>query len=110
MTAKIEIFTSPTCPYCPGAVKAAREFAKGNDVQVVENSTATMQGSKRAEEYDVRSVPTLVITGPGSSERIGYVGIPSQSGLKKMVNIALGKEGWEEPEGLLSKIKKKLGG
>ncbi len=112
--AKIEIFTSPTCPFCPGAVKAAKELSKEReDFKIEETSTGTEKGRKRANSLDVRSVPTLFITGPGTEERIGYIGVPSKQALNKMLNIALGKEKWESKEGkegLFSKIIKKIGG
>lgn len=106
MKVKIEVFTSPTCPHCPHAKKAAAEFAKDNDeIKVVETSTATNEGRKRSQNFGVRSVPTLFITGPGTSERIGFVGTPSQSQLRRMANIALGEENWPEQEpGFFSKL------
>ena len=104
--AKIEIITSPTCPHCPSAKNAAIEFAKDNDVKVIETSTYSTKGQQRAQHLGVRSVPTMFITSPLNPERIGFVGVPSQRQLKKMVNIALGKEEWEQKQGLLSKIKK----
>ena len=106
MKVKIEVFTSPTCPHCPHAKKAAAEFAKDNDeIKVVETSTATNEGRKRSQNFGVRSVPTLFITGPGTNERIGFVGTPSQSQLRKMANIALGEENWPEKQpGFFSKL------
>lgn len=108
---KIEIFTSPTCPYCPSAVKLAKELLKErNDFKIVESSTGTEYGRKRAQSFDVRSVPTLFITGPATNDRIGYVGVPSKNSLNKMLNIASGKEKWPEQkkESFFSKIIKKF--
>ncbi len=106
---KIEVFTSPTCPHCPHAKKAAFDFAGERDyVKVVESSTATSKGKKRADNFGVRSVPTLFITGPGTPDRIGFVGTPSQKQLEKMTKIALGKENWPEEKGLFSRIAEKL--
>ena len=107
MKAKIEIFTSPTCPYCPRAVQVAEELGRErDDIKIIETSTYSHKGSRRAENLGVRSVPTLFITGPGYPDRIGYIGAPSKEKLGKMVNIALGKEQWEQPEGLLSRLMK----
>ncbi|MEM3373916.1 MAG: thioredoxin family protein [Candidatus Woesearchaeota archaeon] len=109
---KVEIFTSPTCPYCPHAVKLAKELLKErNDFKIVETSTGTYEGRKRAENFDVRSVPTLFITGPGTQERIGYVGVPSKNTFNKMLDIALGKEKWpeqEKKESIFSRLFNKL--
>jgi len=110
--AKIEVYTSPTCPHCPHAKKVVGEFAKDNEeVKFVEVSTATHDGQKRAQRMNIRSVPTLVITGPGTSETIGYVGVPSNNQLKKMIDIALGKDDFEEAQetGFKRFLKKILG-
>jgi glutaredoxin len=107
--AKIEVFTSPTCPFCPGAVKVAEELAKDMPgIKVVETSMGTEKGRKRAQNNDVRSVPTLFITGTGYPDRIGYVGAPSKDKLKKMVNIATGNEKWEEPVSFFARLTKRL--
>jgi hypothetical protein len=46
---KIEVFTSPTCPFCPSALKLALEIEKErSDVKVLESSTGTNQGQRRA--------------------------------------------------------------
>jgi len=107
MKAKIEIFTSPTCPYCPRAVSVAQELKKErDDIKIIETSTYSAKGQKRARMLGVRSVPTMFITGPAYPDRIGYVGAPSKSRLNQMVNIALGIEEWKQPESLWSKLKK----
>ena len=109
MKAKIEIFTSPTCPHCPKAVKKAEELAKErDDIKILEISTATKNGQKKARELNVRSVPTLFITGPGYEDRIGHVGVPSRNALEKMIAIALGKEQWKEKKSLFSRIAEKI--
>lgn len=107
----IEVFTSLTCPHCPHAKKVALKVSKDrDDVKIVETSIATKQGQKRSRSFQIRSVPTLIITGPGSDENIGYVGTPSENQLNKMINIALGKEEWkqENNESFFQKVAKKL--
>lgn len=107
---KIEVFTSPTCPHCPHAKKAAMKFAEAReDIKVIETTTASPNGRKRADSFGVRGVPTLFITGPGTDERIGFVGTPSQSQLSKMAGIALGQDEWpEEQPGLFSRLFSKI--
>ena len=111
---KIEVLTSPTCPFCPQALRVARELSKEKaGIKVIETSTGTKDGSRRAEQNKVRSVPTLFIKGSAFPDRIGYVGVPAKEKLAKMVNIALGEEEWieEKKESIfsrLSKIKIKL--
>jgi len=106
---KIEVFTSPTCPHCPHAKKAVADFAKDRkDVKFVETSTYSSAGQKRAANYGIRSVPTLIITGPGTAERIGYVGTPSKNQLERMTNIALGKDEFPQQENIFTKIMNKF--
>ena len=107
--AKIEVFTSPTCPHCPKAKANVDEFAKGrDDIRIIHTNTGTSDGARRAQQFDVRSVPTIFVTGPGYPDRIGYIGVPSKDRLGKLVDIALGKEEWKEEEPVLKKIADKL--
>jgi thioredoxin-like negative regulator of GroEL len=80
-------------------------FARDRDVKVTETSTYSQHGQKRAREFGVRSVPTLFITSTGNPERIGFVGVPSEKQLNKMINLSLRIEDWEKPQSLLSKIR-----
>ena len=109
MKAKIEVFTSPTCPHCPSAIRLAKELAsERDDVRVIESSLAIGKNRKRAERLGVMSTPTLFITGPAIQHRIGFRGTPSKKSLIKAVNIALGLEEMEEPEPVGEKIKRFL--
>jgi small redox-active disulfide protein 1 len=106
---KIEIFTSPTCPHCPHAKRIAMAVAKTREVKVIETSTYNKEGQKRANHYNIRSVPTLFITSPEIPDRIAFAGVPSENQLNRMLDIAEGKENWpEKKEGLFSRIAKKL--
>lgn len=112
MTAKIEVFTSPTCPHCPSAVNLAKEIAKErDDVKVELTSTATNHGSKRARTLDVMSVPTTFVTGP-EFDRIGFRGLPKKSSLIDAIDISLGLKSWEETvknnKSIFQKIKEKI--
>ena len=110
----IEIYTSPTCPHCPHAKNAVSKFIQNRtDVDVKDYNTYTKEGQKKAQLNQIRSVPTLIITGPGTNERIGYVGAPGQAQLQKMVDIALGVDKFEEKEsktGFFNKIINKIKG
>ena len=56
---RIEIFTSPTCPHCPGALELAREVEREReDVEVVELSTLSEEGRKKAQEFEKRGSTT----------------------------------------------------
>ncbi|MGM5484830.1 MAG: thioredoxin family protein [Nanobdellota archaeon] len=106
MKAKVEVFTSPTCPHCPSAVKVAKEITAGReDAETEEMSVATNEGRSKAQKYGIMSTPTLIINGPEHPEPIGMTGTPSRNGLSKAINISLGRERWEEKKkGLFDKF------
>ncbi|MEM4755843.1 MAG: thioredoxin family protein [Candidatus Woesearchaeota archaeon] len=106
MAVKVEVFTSPTCPYCPRALAVAKEVAKEHEgVKIIETSTMTSSGRKRAMQFSILSVPTVLITGPATQEPIGIRGVPSKSGLIKAIAIANGQEVFEEKKSLLDHVK-----
>ena len=112
MTSTINIFTSPTCPNCPPAVKLAKEVAQEReDTKVIEISTVTTIGQQLARKYEIMAVPTLLVGGPSNSQKIGLRGTPSKKDLIKAVEISLGLSQWEEKEkkqGIMSKMLKKF--
>lgn len=62
---KIEIYTSPTCPYCPAALRMLQK-AVGiykEAIEVTEVSVASSEGQQLAAVYDVQATPTIVIDG-----------------------------------------------
>ncbi|MDR3223191.1 MAG: MJ0307 family thioredoxin [Methanobrevibacter sp.] len=72
MVFKIEVFTSPTCRYCPTAkdivMKAKEQLQDKIDVEEVN----IMEDKKRANAYGVMAVPTIVIDGV-----VEFVGTPA---------------------------------
>jgi glutaredoxin-like protein len=58
----IEVLVTPSCPYCPSVVSLAHELAMANP-----NITATMIQTEEfpeiAEQYNIRSVPHIVLNG-----------------------------------------------
>lgn len=102
---KIEVFTSPTCPHCPRAVKLAKEIeAERDDVKVIETSTGTMSGHKRAETFNIMTVPTVLVKGP-KHDIIGFRGPPMKKELNHAIDISLGLDNMpEKKQGFLSKI------
>jgi len=90
---KIEVFTSMTCPFCPGAVRATKKLLADNPeleskVTWEELSTRSPEGSRKASAYGIRSVPTIVVTNK-RGERGAHVGEPSQGTYLKMINEML---------------------
>ena len=63
MAHKIEVFTSPTCPHCPGAVKVVEEAkAKlGDEIEVQILSIADPANRDLAIDYGVHAVSRRII-------------------------------------------------
>lgn len=70
---KLELFYSPTCPYCPLAKKMVAEVAPqfGDKLDVEEVNTWTPEGQRRAIAYGIHAVPTIAIAG-----KVKFVGVP----------------------------------
>ena len=70
----VEVFTSPTCPHCPGAVMAADEAKKqlGDKIDVKVVDTAETENIQKARDYGISAVPTIVIDG-----NVEFIGAPS---------------------------------
>lgn len=84
MAIKLEVFTSPTCPYCPMAKEVAEE-AKGNfgdsiDIEYVDITT----DRQRAIDYGLMAVPAIAING-----EIKFVGAPSLEELETSIKQEL---------------------
>lgn len=59
---KIQVFVTPTCPYCPKAVGTAHKFALINK-NITGEMVESLEFSNEAEEVGVSSVPHIVING-----------------------------------------------
>ncbi len=71
MTVELEVFTSQSCPYCPMAIEVVDEAKKelGDAVNVAKLDVAV--NPEKVREYDLMSVPTIVING-----EIAFTGAP----------------------------------
>ncbi len=104
--AKIYLFTSPTCPSCPPAKNFMSEFKKERDDAVFsEYSTITSEGRKLARKFNVMSVPTFIIIGPGYPTPIGLRGIQSTKSMNKYIDMSLGLVKEDKKKGLFDKLK-----
>ena len=76
MAIKVEVFSSDSCPHCPGAVKVAEE-AKDDltdlDIELEVVNINTEENRKRAIDYQIMAVPTIVIDG-----QVEFIGAPSK--------------------------------
>ena len=70
----VEVFTSPTCPHCPGAVMAADEARKqlGDKIDVRVVDASDQENIQKAMDYGISAVPTIVIDG-----NVEFIGAPS---------------------------------
>lgn len=59
---KIQVYVTPTCPYCPKAVGTAHKFALINK-NITGEMIESLEFSDEAEEAGVSSVPHIVING-----------------------------------------------
>ncbi len=94
---EIEIFTSPTCPHCPAAVKATKEVLNENPelkarVEWKEMNTAKSYAKRRARSYGIRSVPTIILTNTKTGEKSGVTGAPSNQRYLKMIYDVLDED------------------
>lgn len=78
----IMVFVTPTCPYCPGAVKVAHDFALINP-NVVGDMVEATEFPELAEKYSVMGVPKTVV-----NETLELVGAyPADIILKRILEL-----------------------
>ncbi len=113
----IELFTSPTCPYCPAAKKVAKEVVgemNGGEKNLVKNAGGTGDSEKKvlvelreydtweetgqakAREYGIMAVPSIIVSGAGINEKILVEGAPSKKDLLAAIEMAEGKRSIEK--------------
>jgi thioredoxin-related protein len=91
--AELFVFSSMTCPHCPPVRKVVEEFSSTRKDVVVRSVVSGMSGaSELFDKFEVRSVPTIIIKGPGYPHNIGLRGAQDAAVLAKYVDMALGKE------------------
>ncbi|MGC9132606.1 MAG: protein disulfide oxidoreductase [Candidatus Micrarchaeia archaeon] len=56
----IKVFVTPTCPYCPRAVRIAHQFAMEN-IRINASMIEAMEFPELADKYSVMAVPKIVI-------------------------------------------------
>ncbi|MEA4957352.1 hypothetical protein SDC9_34105 [bioreactor metagenome] len=73
---KVEVFTSPSCPYCPMAEQVVDEAKKeiGDEMEV--EVINIMTDRQRAVDYGIMAVPAIAINGV-----VEFVGAPSKNEL-----------------------------
>ena len=76
MVVNIEVFTSPTCPYCPMAIEVVDEAKKEFGDKIEFEKIDIMVDREKAIEYGLMAVPAIAINGV-----VRFVGAPSREEL-----------------------------
>jgi glutaredoxin-like protein len=85
----LQVLISPTCPYCPTAVRTAHRFAMASE-QITADMVETSEFPHLAVKYDVQGVPHTVI-----NEEFSIIGPHSEADFARGVLAAIGKAKWE---------------
>ena len=84
MVVKIEVFTSPSCPYCPMAVELVDEVKKEMPDDIEVEKIDIMKDREKAIEYNLMAVPAIALDGV-----VKFVGAPTKEELVKVIKIEL---------------------
>jgi small redox-active disulfide protein 1 len=87
MVVKIEVFTSPSCPYCPMAVELVDEVKKEMPDDIEVEKIDIMKDREKAIEYNLMAVPAIALDGV-----VKFVGAPSKEDLIKVVKEELAEK------------------
>ena len=82
----IQVFVTPSCPYCPRAVRLAHHLAMANPLIVAEAVEAN-EFEDLSARYGVRTVPKTVING-----RIEFVGSLPEANMLEALLEAVGSD------------------
>jgi len=80
----IQVFVTPTCPYCPSAVRTAHKFAMENE-NIIADMIEVSEFPHLAVKYGVRGVPKTVI-----NEKTEIVGaVPEEVFLENVLSAVM---------------------
>ena len=80
MVVKVEVFTSPSCPYCPMAVEVVKEVEKDMPGALEVKKIDIMEDREKAIEYGLMAVPAIALNGV-----VRFVGAPAKEELVKAI-------------------------
>jgi len=82
MAVKIDLFYSPTCPYCPEAKRILLEALEAFDQEfsIDEVNVFSSEGLERAKRYGIASVPAIVI-----ENKHKIIGVPEKEALVRKI-------------------------
>ena len=87
MVVKIEVFTSPSCPYCPMAVEVVDEVKKEMPDDIEVEKIDIMQDREKAIEYNLMAVPAIALDGV-----VKFVGAPTKEDLVSVIKEELAEQ------------------
>ncbi|NWG34788.1 MAG: thioredoxin family protein [Chloroflexi bacterium] len=79
---RLQVFVTPTCPYCPRAVLLAHQMAMENPQMIVAEGVEATEFPELANKFNVRGVPQTVINS-GAGMVVGAV--PEQNLLAEIM-------------------------
>jgi glutaredoxin-like protein len=79
----IKVFVTPTCPYCPRAVRTAHQFAMLNS-NIIADMIEAVEFPELSEKYEVMAVPKVVI-----NEKVTFEGALPEAEFAEQVMEAL---------------------
>ena len=81
---QIQVFVTPTCPYCPKAVRMAHQFSQSNPQVIDAEMVESMEFPALADQYSVMAVPKVVV-----NDRVQFEGaLPEQDFLEQVIGAA----------------------
>lgn len=80
----IQVFVTPTCPYCPSAVRIAHQMAIENPQHVRADAIEAGEFPHLVSHYDITAVPTIVI-----NEQVQFEGALPEEDFAEQVTRAL---------------------
>ncbi|MHB0912324.1 MAG: protein disulfide oxidoreductase [Armatimonadota bacterium] len=81
----IQVFVTPTCPYCPSAVRIAHQMAVENPGHIKADAVEAAEFPYLVERYGIDAVPTVVI-----NDKVQFEGALPDEDFADQVNQALG--------------------
>lgn len=89
----LQVFVTPSCPYCPRAVRMAHQFSRVNPKMIDAEMIESMEFPELSEKYSVMAVPKVVI-----NEEVDFEGALPEKVFLFKVKEALGERSPRETE------------
>jgi len=87
MVVKVEVFTSPSCPYCPMAVQLVEDVKKDMRAELEVEKIDIMEDQDKAREYGLMAVPAIALNGV-----VKFVGAPEKEELLEAIKAEISEK------------------